>query len=379
MKSIVLVIDGFGIGESEDADLFDDCGSDTYGNLKRNYDFKLDNFEYLGLNNIDGVQQEEVERPRGSFGRLRELSVNKDSLTGHWEMMGIVTDKVYQSFPNDIDDNIVKAVQEEIGQTLCNHGASGTQIINELGQEHIKTKQPILYSSGDSVLQIATHKSVYSVDELYAMCMKVRERMNKEFYIQRIIARPFDTNEVGEFYRTTERKDFSIDPTGKTTLDEILEAGFEVMAVGKIADLFNNKGITESYKMKNNLEELEKTLDLISEDFDGLIFTNLGDTDTLYGHRNDSVGYINALKEIDAYLPKIMKAMSQDDLLIITGDHGNDPTTVSTDHSREFTPFLVYNVNEKSKNYHTLNGFRAVGDTALNWLLKIREELENER
>ncbi len=371
MKSIILVLDGFGVGEMPDADKFGDVGSNTYVNLKKLQQFSLPNFERLGINNIDGLNLDKCDNTIGYYGKLKERSINKDTLTGHWEMMGVETHKVYQAFPHNIDADVVSAVQEEIGPTICNHSASGTQIIVELGQEHIATKKPILYSSQDSVLQIATHKSVYSVEELYDMCKKVRERMNKDFHIQRIIARPFDTNEKGEFYRTKERKDFAINPPTKTTLDAIIEAGYKVVGVGKIAEIFNFNGISETYKTTNNVESLDKTLELINNDFDGLIFANLIDTDMLYGHRNDTNGYIKALEYIDSFLPKIMQAMGDNDLLMITGDHGNDPTTPSTDHSREYTPILMYSKKfESSKNLGIIDGFRFVGDSAYNWLTK---------
>ena len=369
MKSIILVLDGFGVGEMPDANKFGDVGSNTYVNLKKQKDFCLNNLRKLGLDNIDGLNVPHCENVIGYYGKLKERSINKDTLTGHWEMMGVETHKVYQAFPNKIDDDVVNAVQQEIGQTICNHSASGTQIIVELGQEHIETKKPILYSSQDSVLQIATHKSVYSIEQLYEMCHKVRERMNKDFNIQRIIARPFDTNEAGEFYRTKERKDFAINPPHKTTLDKAIEAGFKVVGVGKIAEIFNFNGISESFKTTNNVESLDKTLELVKSNFDGLIFVNLIDTDMLFGHRNDIDGYVGALKYFDEFLPKILDAMGKDDLLIITGDHGNDPTTPSTDHSREYTPCVMYSPSfESSKNLGIIDGFKFVGDSALSWL-----------
>ena len=369
MKGIILVLDGFGVGEMDDAVKYGDCGSNTYGNLKKRHDFSLPNFRRLGLDNIDGLDLEKSADVIGSFGKLRERSINKDTLTGHWEMMGIETHHKFQAFPNEIDANVVKAVQEEIGQTLCNHGASGTQIIQELGEEHIKTGLPILYSSADSVLQIATHKSVFSIDALYELCKKVRARMNKDFDVQRIIARPFDTNENGEFYRTKERKDFAIDPPIESTLDKIIEAGFRTVGVGKIAEIFNFKGIQETYKTTCNAESLDKTLEVMDEDFDGVVFVNLIDTDMLYGHRNDELGYVGALQRVDAFLPKILDKMTNQDMLIITGDHGNDPTTPSTDHSREYTPLLMYgNGVAKNKNLGIVDGFSYVGDSVYKML-----------
>lgn len=371
MKSIILVLDGFGVGEAEDADKLGDVGSNTYGNLKKARDFTLPNLRKLGLDNIDGLDLDRCEDVVGRFGKLREKSINKDTLTGHWEMMGIETHEVYQAFPHEIDADVVRAVQEEVGPTLCNHSASGTQIIVELGQEHIKTRYPILYSSSDSVLQLAVHKAVYSLDQIYDMCKRVRERMNRDYHIQRVIARPFDTNEAGEFYRTGERKDFAITPPQDSVLDRALALGYKTVGVGKIAEIFNFKGISETHKTTNNAESLEMTYSLLNEKFDGIVFVNLIDTDQLYGHRNDIDGYVGALQRVDAFLPKIIERMDEDDLLIITGDHGNDPTTPSTDHSREFTPVLMYNkLWTSAQNMGTIDGFAFVGESALKWLVQ---------
>lgn len=373
MKGIILVLDGFGVGEMDDAKNYGDCGSNTYGNLKKNFAFTLPNLRKLGLDNIDGLNLKKCADVLGSYGKMRERSINKDTLTGHWEMMGIETRHRFQAFPNVIDADVVRAVQEEIGETLCNHSASGTQIIQELGQEHLKTGLPILYSSADSVLQIATHKGVFSIEQLYGMCKKVRDRMTKDYDIQRIIARPFDTDENGQFYRAKERKDFAINPPTPTTLDKIIDAGFKTVGVGKIAEIFNFNGIQETYKTTCNQESLEKTLEILDEDFDGLIFVNLIDTDMLYGHRNDAQGYVGALERFDAFLPKIMQKMGANDLLIITGDHGNDPTTPSTDHSREFTPVLLYgNGVTANNNLGTIDGFRFVGDCVYNMLVSAK-------
>lgn len=368
MKSIVLVIDGFGVGACEDACHFGDESSNTYVNLRKCKDFILPTLAKLGLDNIDGLDLPLCDNVVGQYGKMREKSINKDTLTGHWEMMGIVTKEKYQSFPNVINEDVVKAVQELIGQTLCNHSASGTKIISELGKEHLETKFPILYSSVDSVLQIATHKDVFSIEELYAICSKIRERMNNGFNIQRIIARPFDTNVKGEFYRTKERKDFAISPPEKTIMQEIIEKDFEVVGVGKIAEIFNYQGVSRTFKTTNNEESLQKTRDLLKEEFNGLIFVNLIDTDMLYGHRNDVEGYISALEHIDKEVANIMEEMNDCDLLIITGDHGNDPTTISTDHSREFVPVLIYGKKIKTKNLGIIDGFNFVGETVLNHL-----------
>lgn len=369
MKGIILVLDGFGVGEMEDAAKYGDCGSCTYGNLKKQFDFFLPNLHKLGLDNIDGLNLNKCADVLGSYGKMRERSINKDTLTGHWEMMGIETRHRFQAFPQEIDENVIKAVQEEIGETLCNHATSGTQIIKDLGAQHIETGYPILYSSADSVLQIATHKGVYSIEQLYKLCQKVRARMTKDFDIQRIIARPFDTDENGEFYRTKERKDFSIDPQEPTILDKIIAAGYKTVGVGKIAEIFNFNGIQETYKTTCNAESLEKTLEVMGEEFDGLIFVNLIDTDMLYGHRNDAKGYVGALERVDAFLPKIIDKMGEKDMLIITGDHGNDPTTPSTDHSREFTPVLLYGYGVKpNHNLGTIDGFRFVGDSVYQML-----------
>lgn len=368
MKSIILVIDGFGVGYSEDAEKFGDVGANTYGNLRKARKFTLPNLAKMGLDNIVGLDLPKCDNIIGKYGRLREKSINKDTLTGHWEMMGIVTKDEYQAFPNYIEENLLKAVHEEIGETLCNHSASGIQVIEEFGQEHLLTKKPILYSSIDSVLQLAVHNSVWSEEKLYEMCKKVRQRMSRDFKIQRIIARPFATDDNGKFYRTKGRKDFAMDLPHETLLDEMNKDGYEVIGVGKIAEIFNFQGITKTYKTANNEESINKTLEIMQEDFDGVVFVNLVDTDMLYGHRNDIDGYIGALKRIDKVMPTFWQVMNDDDLLIITGDHGNDPTTDDSNHTREFTPLLLYQKGITSEDLGTLDGFFNVGKIAYNFI-----------
>ena len=363
MKIILLVIDGFGVGESPDASEFNDVGSNTYKNIVAQTHLALPTLEKLGLDLIDGLNLNKPHEIMGAYARLQEKSVNKDSLTGHWEMMGIVTTKKYQSFPNEIDANVVKKVQEAIGETLFNRAGSGTDLIKQLGHEHILTKKPILYSSQDSVLQIACHDSVYKLDSLYEMCQKVKAVCDKNFEIQRIIARPFSTNEKGEFYRTNDRKDFSILPPSDSTLNFLQKNGVLTIGVGKIGDIFSNLGLSESYGAHTNLAVFEKTFELIkSVEKNAFIFVNLVDTDMLYGHRNDVIGYANCLKAIDGNVKNMISKLDDDDILMITGDHGNDPTTKSTDHSREWVPLLIYGKTIKPHNLGSIYGFDYIGN-----------------
>ena len=363
MKIILLVIDGFGVGESPDASEFNDVGSNTYKNIVAQTHLALPTLEKLGLDLIDGLNLNKPHEIMGAYARLQEKSVNKDSLTGHWEMMGIVTTKKYQSFPNEIDANVVKKVQEAIGETLFNRAGSGTDLIKQLGHEHILTKKPILYSSQDSVLQIACHDSVYKLDSLYEMCQKVKAVCDKNFEIQRIIARPFSTNEKGEFYRTNDRKDFSILPPSDSALNYLQKNGILTIGVGKIGDIFSNLGLSESYGAHTNLAVFEKTFELIkSVEKNAFIFVNLVDTDMLYGHRNDVIGYANCLKAIDGNVKNMISKLDDDDILMISGDHGNDPTTKSTDHSREWVPLLIYGKTIKPHNLGSIYGFDYIGN-----------------
>lgn len=367
----LIVLDSVGIGELPDAYKYGDEGSNTLSNiLKSTKDVKLPNLNKLGLGLIEGVEGlEYVDNVIGSYGRLAESSAGKDTTTGHWEIGGIILKEPFPTFPNGFPKELIMNFESLIGtKILGNKVASGTVIIDELGQEHINTGYPIVYTSADSVFQIAAHEDIIPIHRLYEICEIARGILKDEYAVGRVIARPFK-GEVGAFSRTSNRKDFSLNPVEKTMLDIIKEAGFEVMAVGKIEDIFNGQGITKSVHTEDNMDGVDKTLKYIMEHNKGLIFTNLVDFDMKYGHRNDIEGYAKALEEFDNRLPEIIDNLKEDEILIITADHGCDPTTVSTDHSREYVPILVYgNKIKKGINIGTRKTFADIGATILELL-----------
>ena len=343
-RVIIIVLDSAGIGELPDAAEYGDEGSNTLGNIAAAVPgFSLPNLEKLGLGNIDGIVGfKAAEEPLGCFGKMAERSVGKDTTTGHWELAGITLRKPFPVYPEGFPGDLVERFEKAIGtKTLGNYPASGTVIIKELGQQHVKTGYPIIYTSADSVFQIAAHEDVIPVQRLYEICRTAREILTGEHAVGRVIARPF-TGSDGNYTRTANRRDFSLEPPEKTLLDHVKEAGLEVKAVGKIDDIFAGRGITQSIHVKDNMEGVDKTIGFIKERFSGLIFANLVDFDMYYGHRNDPDGYARALEEFDGRVPEIIDAMARQDILFITADHGCDPTTVSTDHSREYVPLLVY-------------------------------------
>lgn len=343
-RVIIIVLDSAGIGELPDAAEYGDEGSNTLGNIAAAVPgFSLPNLEKLGLGNIDGIVGfKAAEEPLGCFGKMAERSVGKDTTTGHWELAGITLRKPFPVYPEGFPGDLVERFEKAIGtKTLGNYPASGTVIIKELGQQHVKTGYPIIYTSADSVFQIAAHEDVIPVQRLYEICRTAREILTGEHAVGRVIARPF-TGSDGNYTRTANRRDFSLEPPEKTLLDHVKEAGLEVKAVGKIDDIFAGRGITQSIHVKDNMEGVDKTIGFIKERFSGLIFANLVDFDMYYGHRNDPEGYARALEEFDGRVPEIIDTMARQDILFITADHGCDPTTVSTDHSREYVPLLVY-------------------------------------
>lgn len=345
MKRVILIVlDSVGIGELPDAAKYGDEGSNTLGNIaKAIKGFTLPNLEKLGLGCIDGITGFRAEpATTGSFGKMAERSKGKDTTTGHWELAGITLDKPFPLYPGGFPDDIVKRIEDAIGtKMLGNYPASGTEIIKTLGRQHIITGYPILYTSADSVLQIAAHEEIIPIERLYEICEIARNIMTGEHAVGRVIARPF-TGKEGSFTRTANRRDFSLKPSGKTILDYLKEQSLEVKAVGKIEDIFAGVGITEAVHTKGNMDGVDKTLGFIGQSFEGLIFTNLVEFDMTFGHRNDAEGYARALKEFDERLPEIQNALKDDDMLILTADHGCDPTTESTDHSREYVPLIVY-------------------------------------
>lgn len=350
VRAIIIVLDSVGIGELPDADQYGDVGSNTLGNTARAVGgLSLPNMQKLGLGNLTEVEGvPPCEPPLGAYGRMAEASAGKDTTTGHWELAGVYSPKPLPTYPQGFPKDLIAAFEQRIGRrTLGNYPASGTAIIAALGQEHMRTGYPIVYTSADSVFQVAAHEGVIPVEELYRICRLARELLVGEHNVGRVIARPF-VGRPGDFTRTERRQDFSARPPEPTLLDRLIAAGQEVLAVGKIEDIFAHQGISRSVHTGNNATSLDQTLAFMAEEGPGLIFTNLVDFDMLYGHRNDPQGYARALEDFDRRLPEIMAALRPDDLLIITADHGCDPVTPSTDHSREYVPLLVYGTAVKA-------------------------------
>lgn len=361
------MLDGLGIGELPDASLYNDQGSNTLVNMAEKIGgLHLPNLEKLGLGNIQKIKGIEPQlKPLASFGKMSELSKGKDSTSGHWELGGVVVDFDFSYFPNgfpsEITDNFLKYTG--LKGFLGNKPASGTEIIKELGEEHIKTGYPIIYTSADSVFQIAAHEEVFGLKKLYEICAITREKVLVEPYlVGRVIARPF-IGEVGCFTRTVNRKDYSLSPPKETILDILKNNRYDTIAIGKINDLFNYQGITISAPTKSNKEGCNKIVEFASKEHNSLIFANLVDFDVYYGHRNDTEGFAVALKEFDDSLPLILEQMDSTDCLIITADHGNDPTTPSTDHSREYVPLLFYKKTSEGKNLGIRESFSDVAKT----------------
>lgn len=365
-RVIWIVIDSVGIGELPDAHLYKDQGSNTLENIyKKVENFRLPHLESLGLGLIDGVKAiPRVDKAKGAYGKSIEQSPGKDTTTGHWEMAGIILDNPFPTFTEKgFPQEFIDAFQKEIGrEVIGNYAASGTEIIQELGDEHVKTGKPIVYTSADSVFQIAAHEEIIPLEELYRICEIARKLLVGDLSVGRVIARPF-VGGTGNYTRTSNRHDYSLKPTEETVLDKVKNRSLPVIGVGKIYDIFAGQGITDVSKMKNNDEGMDKVLECMKRDQSGLIFVNLVDFDMIYGHRNDVEGYANALKAFDDKLPSIMRAMTKEDVLIINADHGCDPTTPSTDHSREYIPILVYGDQVQSVNLGIRQTFADIGAT----------------
>jgi phosphopentomutase len=344
-RAIVIIIDGVGVGELPDAGNYGDNGSDTLGNLSRETGgLNLPNLEKLGLgciHPIDGVTC--IKNPLASYGKLAEISPGKDSTTGHWELGGLVLDNPFPTYSNGFPDEIVKMFTEKTGlKILGNYAASGTEIIKELGEEHIRTGKPIIYTSADSVFQIAAHEDVIPLKRLYEICQLAREILQGEHAVARVIARPFIGKSKSDFVRTVYRKDFSLKPTGETLLTKLYRSQIPTIAIGKINDLYAYDGISESLLTKTNAEGMQALSDSLTAYNNGLIMANLVDFDMLWGHRNDKEGFKNGLSQFDIWLGGFLNDLKKNDILIITSDHGNDPTTSGTDHSREYVPILIF-------------------------------------
>lgn len=342
-RAIVIVLDSVGIGELPDAALYEDQGSNTLGNLAAQAPLHIPHLAALGLSRlVELTGTPAPSAPSGAFGRMAERSAGKDSVTGHWELMGLVLDRPFPTFPNGFPPEVVAEFEARIGRpSIGNVVASGTAIIDELGPEHMETGHPIVYTSADSVFQIAAHEGIVPVAQLYKWCLAAYDITVKGLGLGRVIARPF-IGLPGSFQRTANRHDYAMPPTSDTLLDRLVAAGHHVSSVGKVADLFAGRGISESHPTRSDADGVDKVQQLMVTQSRGLIFCNLVDFDTLYGHRNDPAGYAANLERFDARLPELLAMLRDDDLLIITADHGNDPTTPSTDHSREHVPVLVY-------------------------------------
>lgn len=362
-RVIWIVLDSVGIGALPDADKYGDVGSNTLGHVAEfNNGLNLENMQKLGLSSIDGITNlDKVSNPIGSFARIKESSKGKDTVTGHWEMVGIDTQDPFPTYPNGFPKEIIDEFEKRTGRKVIgNKVASGTEILNELGKEHMETGALIVYTSADSVFQIAAHEEIVPLEELYKCCEIAREMMSK---IARVIARPFIGTE-GNFVRTANRHDYALLPPHKTTLDMLKDKGLSVMAVGKISDLFSGQGVTDSVHTKSNSDGVDKTLAYMKENKKGLIFTNLVDFDMKWGHRNLPKEYGEGLEEFDRRLPEILDAMNDDDVLFITADHGCDPTYPGTDHTREYVPFIAYGKQIKeNNNLGTIEGFFSIGQT----------------
>lgn len=362
-RIFLIVMDSVGIGEAKDAKNFDDLNTNTVLNTIKATNIELPNLDSLGLHNL--IYHDKVETS-SYYTRGNEISNGKDTLTGHLEMMGVITKKPFKTFLNTgFPKELIDELEKKTGRKVIgNIAASGTEIIEELGEEHMKTGAIIVYTSADSVLQIAAHEDVVPLDELYKICEIAREiTLKEEWKVGRIIARPF-IGEVGSFTRTSNRHDYALDPVSKTTLNYLAEAGLDVIAIGKIADVFNNSGITESIKTKDNMDGILKIEETIKRDFKGLCFANLNDFDSKYGHRRNPIGYANALKELDNNIPSILDNLRFDDLIILTADHGNDPTYKGTDHTRENIPVLIYSKKFSENGYiPELETFSDIGAT----------------
>lgn len=346
----LIVLDSVGIGELPDAGSYGDAGSNTIANTAKAVGgLHMPNAALLGLGNITEIKGiSPAGSPAAAYGKMAEQSAGKDTTTGHWELAGLILPEPFPVYPGGFPEEIIKEFEKRIGRNVIgNTVASGTEIINELGEEHLRTGNPIVYTSADSVFQVAAHESIIQVEDLYKMCRKAREILTGKHGVGRVIARPF-TGKPGNFKRTARRKDFSLPPPQETVLDLLKKKGTAVTAVGKIEDIFAGRGITNAIHTQNNADGVDKTLECMRRARGGLIFTNLVDFDMLYGHRNDPEGYASALEEFDRRLPEIESALADDGILIITADHGCDPTTDSTDHSREYVPLLVFGKHVKA-------------------------------
>ncbi|MDC0701301.1 phosphopentomutase [Priestia sp. AB] len=366
-RVFLIVMDSVGIGESPDAEKYNDKGADTFGHIAEHCNgLRMPNMAKLGLSNIREIKGiDKAEKPLAYYTKMQEASAGKDTMTGHWEIMGLNIDTPFNVFPDGFPEELISQLEEKTGRKIIgNKPASGTEILDELGKQHMETGDLIVYTSADSVLQIAAHEEIVPIDELYKICEIARElTLDDPYMIGRVIARPF-SGEPGNFARTSNRHDYALKPFGRTVMNELKDNDIDVIAIGKISDIYDGEGVTKSLRTKSNMDGMDKLVDTLNMDFTGLSFLNLVDFDALYGHRRDPQGYGQALEEYDARLEEVFDLLKEDDLLIITADHGNDPVHHGTDHTREYVPLLVYNKGmQEGKELSIRQTFADIGAT----------------
>ncbi|MED3974833.1 phosphopentomutase [Priestia megaterium] len=366
-RVFLIVMDSVGIGESPDAEKYNDKGADTFGHIAEHCNgLHMPNMAKLGLSNIREIKGiGKAEKPLAYYTKMQEASAGKDTMTGHWEIMGLNIDTPFNVFPDGFPEELISQLEEKTGRKIIgNKPASGTEILDELGKQHMETGDLIVYTSADSVLQIAAHEEIVPIDELYKICEIARElTLDDPYMIGRVIARPF-LGEPGNFTRTSNRHDYALKPFGRTVMNELKDNDIDVIAIGKISDIYDGQGVTKSLRTKSNMDGMDKLVDTLNMNFTGLSFLNLVDFDALYGHRRDPQGYGQALEEYDARLEEVFDLLKEDDLLIITADHGNDPVHHGTDHTREYVPLLVYNKGmQEGKELSIRQTFADIGAT----------------
>ena len=367
-RVFLIVLDSLGIGELPDAKDYDDLGANTIGNIAKKMELKIHNLQRLGYGNIGPIENvPPVKNPKAFYTKMMEASLGKDTMTGHWEIMGLYIDTPFQTFTDTgFPKELIDELEQRTGyKTIGNIAASGTEIIKDLGEEHMKSKALIVYTSADSVLQIAMHEDIIPIEEQYKICEIAREiTMKPEWKVGRVIARPFIGTNKNDFKRTANRHDYALKPFDKTTLNFLDEGGFDVIALGKINDIYDGYGINKFSKTVSNKDGMNQIIEYSKKDFNGLCFLNLVDFDALYGHRRDPIGYGKAIEEFDLYLPILMNNLNDDDLLILTADHGNDPTHHGTDHTREYVTLLVYSPKfSEGNNIEIRKTFADIGAT----------------
>ena len=368
-RIFTIVLDSMGIGAMPDSAKFNDAGADTLGHISQSVDiFDIPNLRKLGLANLKELKQvSPVDKPLGYYMAMNEKSNGKDTMTGHWEMMGIHTTKPFITFTdNGFPDELITALEERFGRKIVgNKAASGTAILDELGEQEIRDNKVIVYTSADSVLQICGNENYMGLDKLYQFCEIARElTMDERWRVGRVIARPYVGERAGEFKRTSNRRDYALKPTGRTVLNSLKDSGFDVISVGKISDIFDGEGITQSNHSDSSVHGMEQTIEIAGSDFTGLCFTNLVDFDALWGHRREPVGYAKEIEKFDVKLGELLDVLKKDDLLIITADHGNDPTYKGTDHTREKVPFLAFSPSfTESGRIDDVDNFGVIGAT----------------